>query len=104
MTEHHSPDEQRPPAGALLARSHVHSHSHEGRLEASDPPEDDLDGLPHRAAVRLPPELDDAAVRSRRAAITPGDFARYEANMAEPAKRRSYAAKSPVWCTNRSPP
>jgi GTP cyclohydrolase I len=82
MTEHHSADDRQSASHALGAASHIHSHFHEGRLEASDPAEE-LDGLPHRAAIRLPPELDDPAVRDRRAAISPEDFARYEANMAE---------------------
>ncbi len=45
--------------------------------------DDDLDGVPSQRASRLPLDLDDVAVRARRAAISPADFARYEANLAE---------------------
>ena len=51
MTEHHSSDDRQSASRALAAASHVHSHFHEGRLEASYPA-DELDGLPHRAAIR----------------------------------------------------
>ena len=82
MDEHHSTDAAEPAASALHAGSHIHSHSHDGRLNDGGPA-DDLDGLTHRASLSLPPGLDDEAVRTRRAAIAPEDFARYEANVAE---------------------
>ena len=83
MTERHSSDNPQAEAGALDAGSHIHGHVHDGRLAHRDPATDELDGLPHRAAVRFPPDLDDSAIRNRRAAISPQDFVRYEANVAE---------------------
>jgi GTP cyclohydrolase I len=44
---------------------------------------DDLDGLAGSRAPQLPLDLDDENVRSRRAAISEEDFARFEANFAE---------------------
>ncbi len=82
MTEHHSHDQAQPTAGLLRGGSHVHSHTHDGRL-ASSPVAEELDGLPHRAAVSLPPDLDDEAIRGRRDAIEPADFSRYETHIAE---------------------
>ena len=61
---------------------HSHTHSHDTRLSRRDHL-DDLDGLPHSAAVTLPPGLDDEVARSRRSAVDADDFARFEANMAE---------------------
>ena len=80
MPEHHPADAAQPTAG-VLAGSHIHSHVHDGRLAEGGHAE--LDGLPHRSDIKLPPELDDPVVRERRAAISPADFARYEANVAE---------------------
>jgi GTP cyclohydrolase I len=45
--------------------------------------EDDVDGLPPRAAVTLPVDLDDPIVRGRREAIAPEDFTRFEGHLAE---------------------
>jgi GTP cyclohydrolase IA len=52
------------------------AHSH-GRTD------DDLDGLDARAAMTLPPGLDDRVARARRADISPADIARFESSMAE---------------------
>jgi GTP cyclohydrolase I len=82
MTQHHSIDEAHPAAGAPGAPSHIHTHSHGGRLSDADR-DDDLDGLPHQAAINFPLDLDDASARERRAAIAPDDLARFEANVAE---------------------
>jgi GTP cyclohydrolase I len=94
MTQHDSTDKAREaatrdaatraPAGTPAAGTpaHSHSHVHTGRLAFPDRI-DDLDGLPHSAAANFPLDLDDAQARERRAAITPDDLARYEANMAE---------------------
>ena len=81
MAQHHPTDEAQPAAGALV-RSHVHSHIHAGRLGESDP-DGDLDGLPPKAGINIPLDLDDESARKRRAAIAPEDLARYEANIAE---------------------
>ena len=82
MAEHDSSQGSPPASEAAPDRSHVHTHSHRERLDRPGA-SDALDGLPHRAVVRLPPDLDDPAVRARRAALAPEDFARFEANMAE---------------------
>jgi GTP cyclohydrolase I len=82
MTERHSTGETSRPAN-LLVESHIHDHAHANRLHDPELADVDLDGLPHRAAIKLPPELDDAAVRARRAGLTREDFARFEAHMAE---------------------
>jgi GTP cyclohydrolase I len=84
MTQHDSTDEAREAASrdAAGTPAHSHSHVHTGRLAFPDRV-DDLDGLPHSAAINFPLDLDDAQARRRRAAIDPDDLARYEANMAE---------------------
>jgi GTP cyclohydrolase I len=84
MTQHRLTDEVRNAATPTAERAAVHSHSHvhTGRLAFPDPV-DDLDGLPHAAAIDFPLDLDDPNARERRAAITPEDLARYEANVAE---------------------
>ena len=60
--------------------SHSHSHLHHMTGARAD---DDLDGLPPRAQVTLPAELDDPTVRARREAIGPDDFTRFEGYLAE---------------------
>ena len=52
------------------------SHSHlRGRMNGGSA-DDDLDGLPPRAHVTLPAELDDPTVRARRETMGPDDFTR----------------------------
>jgi GTP cyclohydrolase I len=53
------------------------------RLERHHHSDDDLDGVIVRDAGGTTIELDDVEARGRRAAISPQDWARYEANMAE---------------------
>jgi GTP cyclohydrolase I len=82
MTEHHSTAAVQSAASDPHAGSHVHSHTHDGRLTDGHSPYD-LDGLPRRSEISFPPDLDDSVVRDRRAALAPEDFVRYEANVAE---------------------
>jgi GTP cyclohydrolase IA len=87
MTQHHSVDRGQPAASPLHPSDHIHPRDRrltgdDGRL-SGDESHDDLDGLPHAKAIRLALDLDDANARSRRAAIAPEDFARFEANLAE---------------------
>ena len=65
--------------------NHPAGHVHEGPTTSltGHHHDDDLDGVPSPGASRLPLDLDDIAARSRRAAISPDDLARYEANLAE---------------------
>jgi len=53
------------------------------RLERHHHSDDDLDGVIVRDAGGTTIELDDVEARGRRAAISPQDWARYEANVAE---------------------
>ena len=53
------------------------------RLERHNHSDDDLDGVIVRDAGGTTIELDDVEARGRRAAISPQDWARYEANVAE---------------------
>lgn len=53
------------------------------RLDRHEHSDDDLDGVVHHHAAGLSIEFDDAGIRRRRAAISPEDWARYEANMGE---------------------
>jgi GTP cyclohydrolase I len=82
MTEQNS-TEHSLAASAAHADSHTHSHIRDNRLGERGLVADDMDGLPHHGAIQFPPDLDDQAVRSRRDALGPEDFARFEANMAE---------------------
>ena len=56
-------------------------HQHSPSLGGD--PDDDLDGVAQRAAAGLLGGLDDETARQRRAAISPEDWARHEANLAE---------------------
>jgi GTP cyclohydrolase I len=53
------------------------------RLDRHQHSDDDLDGVVHHHAAGLSIEFDDEAARGRRAAISPDDWARYEANIGE---------------------
>ena len=53
------------------------------RLERHHHSDEDLDGVVAHRDAGLTLELDDEAVRTRRAAISPEDWARFETNMAE---------------------
>jgi GTP cyclohydrolase I len=64
------------------AAGHLHGESSAAGLTGHHH-DDDLDGIASAMAPRMPPELDDIAVRARRAAISGDDLARYEANLAE---------------------
>jgi GTP cyclohydrolase I len=64
------------------ATGHRHGEQGETSLTAHHH-DDDLDGLAGDTAPNLPLELDDETARSRRAAISEEDFARYEASLAE---------------------
>jgi GTP cyclohydrolase I len=69
-----------------VAMSQQHSaeqHVHRSRRGDSMGGSDDLDGVKLRPGARIPIELDDPEVRLRRAAISPAQWARFEANMAE---------------------
>ena len=61
MSEHHPADPAVPTAGVPTAGNHIHSHVHDGKLTEGGHAH--LDGLPHRSAIKLPPELDDPVVR-----------------------------------------
>jgi GTP cyclohydrolase I len=58
-------------------------YPHQHSLSLGGDPDDDLDGVAQRAAAGLLGGLDDETARQRRAAISPEDWARHEANLAE---------------------
>ena len=62
--------------------AHHHDETAPARLTAHHH-DDDLDGLAHTRTPQFPLDLDDKDARSRRAAISAQDFARYEASLAE---------------------
>ena len=63
------------------------AHRHDDKIVATrlatHHHDDDLDGLAPARTPQFPLDLDDKAARSRRAAISAEDFARYEASLAE---------------------
>lgn len=62
--------------------AHHHDETAPARLTGHHH-DDDLDGLAPTRTPQFPLDLDDKDARSRRAAISPEDFARFEASLAE---------------------
>jgi GTP cyclohydrolase I len=65
-----------------LADTHLAHYPHHPPAGGAEL-DDDLEGVALRAAAGLLGGLDDEAARARRTAISPDDWARYEANLAE---------------------
>ena len=80
MTEHESVAANEHGTAQLRFDSETHL-AHYPHFHGS--PDDDLDGVAQRAAAGLLGGLDDEKARRRRSSISPEDWARYEANLAE---------------------
>ncbi|HEX7431742.1 MAG TPA: hypothetical protein VF293_06090 [Candidatus Limnocylindrales bacterium] len=81
MTAHESVGRNEPGAAQLRldGETHIPHYPH----HPSPALDDDLDGVAMRAAAGLLGGLDDETARQRRSGISPDDWARHEANLAE---------------------
>jgi len=84
MTAHDSGGRNEPGAAQLELGRATHAHyPHHSYPSPSGEPDDDLDGVALRAAAGLVGGLDDQTARGHRSCISPDDWARHEANLAE---------------------
>jgi len=76
-------NELRPAQLALNDETHLARHAHHSSFGRESEMDDDLNGIARRAAAGLLGGLDDVVARERRSSITPDDWARHEASLAE---------------------
>src|ERR1035437_2017099 len=84
MTAYDSGGRNEPGAAQLELGRATHAHyPHHSYPSPGGEPDDDLDGVALRAAAGLVGGLDDETARGHRSGISPDDWARHEANLAE---------------------